>query len=82
MLSAITYRMRIPPIAVSTPDNSTYVSEETSVGSDTGSSRNSEPGPEIGTVCQPAIVDQSYTQCSILPFALWSFFTSLVSNIL
>jgi hypothetical protein len=70
MLSAITYRMRIPSIAVSATDNSTYVSEDTSVGSDTGSSRNSEPGPEIGTVSQPAIVDLPISQCIILPLAL------------
>ena len=49
MLTAIAYRMLIPPSAVSTADNSTYVTESVSVESDVRNRISAEPGPEIGT---------------------------------
>ena len=49
MLTAIAYRMLIPPSAVNTADNSTYVTESVSVESDVRNQISAEPGPELGT---------------------------------
>jgi hypothetical protein len=49
MLSSVTYRMRKPSTAESTAENMMYALQDHPVGSDTGSSKNTEPGPEIGT---------------------------------
>ena len=48
MLSSVTYRMRKSSTAESTAENIMYSLQEHPVGSDTGSSKNTEPGPEIG----------------------------------
>lgn len=48
MLSSVTYRMRISSTAETTAENMIYALQEHPVGSDTGSSKNTEPGPEIG----------------------------------
>ena len=50
MLSSVTYRMRISSTADTTAENMMYALQEQEhpVGSDTGSSKNTEPGPEIG----------------------------------
>ena len=48
MLSSVTYRMRISSTAEATAENMMYTLQEHPVGSDTGSSKNTEPGPEIG----------------------------------
>ena len=63
MLTAITYRMRTPPIITvrTASENSTSVplsSPSLWAGSDGGSSRTTEPGPELGIVLFDEIFQQ------------------------
>jgi hypothetical protein len=64
MLSSVTYRMRKPSTSESTAENMMmYTLQDHPVGSDTGSSKNTEPGPEIGT---------SFHSSKLTWSALWS----------